>query len=69
MDIESGYIERSAGAAVEGAFREFPVVVVVGPRQSGKTTLLRRMYPQLRYVSMDAPDLRAVALADPRGFL
>jgi len=69
MDIESGYIERSAGAAIEGAFREFPVVVVVGPRQSGKTTLLRRMYPQLRYVSLDAPDSRAVALADPRGFL
>lgn len=69
MDIESTFMERSAGAAVERAFREFPVVVVTGPRQSGKTTLLRRMYPKLRYASMDAPDLRAAALEDPRGFL
>ena len=69
MKTETGFVKRSAGAAVERAFREFPVVVVTGPRQSGKTTLLRRMYPKLRYASMDAPDLRAAALEDPRGFL
>ena len=69
MKSEAGFVKRSAGAAVERAFREFPVVVVTGPRQSGKTTLLRRMYPKLRYASMDAPDLRAAALEDPRGFL
>ena len=69
MNLAMEFIERSAAVAVKRAFREFPVVVVTGPRQSGKTTLLRQMYPQLRYASMDAPDLRAAALSDPRGFL
>ena len=46
-----------------------PVVSVNGPRQSGKTTLLRRTFPRHRYVSLETPDERAFALEDPRGFL
>ena len=41
-------------------------MVVTGPRQSGKTTLLRRLFPNHRYLSLDAPDLRAAFAADPR---
>ncbi len=46
-----------------------PVVTLVGPRQSGKTTLVRHAFPDHAYVSLERPDLRAQALADPLGFL
>lgn len=46
-----------------------PVVVLTGPRQSGKTTLVREVFPRLPYRNLEAPDVRERALADPRGFL
>ncbi len=47
----------------------FPVVVLTGPRQSGKTTLVRATFPDKPYVSLENPDLRLFANEDPRGFL
>ncbi|MBN2255010.1 MAG: ATP-binding protein [Deltaproteobacteria bacterium] len=47
----------------------YPVVIVTGPRQSGKTTLCRMAYPNRRYVSLEALDTRDYARNDPRGFL
>ncbi len=47
----------------------FPVVTLTGPRQSGKTTLVRSVFPGLDYVSLEDPAARQVALDDPRGFL
>ena len=46
-----------------------PVVVLTGPRQSGKTTLVRAAFPDKPYQNLEAPDVRDRALADPRGFL
>ena len=63
------YIRRSLEPVVRQAASEFPAVVLTGPRQSGKTTLLQRLFADLRYVSLDPPDVRAAALGDPRGFL
>jgi predicted AAA+ superfamily ATPase len=48
---------------------KFPVVSVVGPRQSGKTTLAKSVFPKADYVSLEDPDIREFAVKDPRGFL
>ena len=62
-------IERNLTPLVRDRFQRSPFVTVTGPRQSGKTTLCRAAFPDLTYVSLEAPDLRAHAQEDPRGFL
>ena len=47
----------------------FPIVAITGPRQSGKTTLARAMFPDRDYVSLEDPEQKSFALRDPRGFL
>jgi predicted AAA+ superfamily ATPase len=48
---------------------EYPVVTILGPRQSGKTTLVQMTFPDRPYFSLEDPDVRVAADADPRGFL
>jgi predicted AAA+ superfamily ATPase len=64
------YIERTIEPVLLAAVSEFPAVVLTGPRQSGKTTVLKRLFGrQYEYVSMEALDTRALAVEDPRSFL
>ena len=49
--------------------RKFPVITITGPRQSGKSTLLRHVFPEYNYVSLENPDERLFAESDPKGFL
>ena len=64
------YIRRSLEPYLRRAASEFPAVVLTGPRQSGKTTLLKHVFgKRYGYVSLEPPDIRAAAETDPRGFL
>ena len=61
--------ERHLGTAIREAAMQYPVVAVIGPRQSGKTTLCRALFPGYTYVNLEKPDTRAFAQEDPNGFL
>jgi len=58
-------IRREAEAQIRSLAPGFPVVAVIGPRQSGKTTPVRSVFPQLLYVLLEDPDTRAFAEEDP----
>lgn len=63
-------VPRTLSGLLETAVKGFPAALITGPRQSGKTTLLRSHFGAThRYVSLEAPHVRERALADPVGFL
>lgn len=63
------YIKRAISPQLQEASREFPVIAIMGPRQSGKTTLAQVEFPNHRYISLEDFDVRHLAVADPRKFL
>ena len=62
-------IYRDISEKVRSLAMKFPVVTLTGVRQSGKSTLLKNMFPDYRYVSLEDPDFRKFASDDARGFL
>ena len=62
-------IERDLAPRVRAAARNFPAVTLTGPRQSGKSTLCRALFPELPHANLESPDVRSFAADDPRGFL
>jgi hypothetical protein len=62
-------IRRQLSTQIKAAFGESPSVSLTGPRQSGKTTLLRSMFPEATYVHLEEPDILEFARRDPRGFV
>lgn len=60
---------RTITVELEQLAQSYPVVTVVGPRQSGKTTLVRHTFPNKPYVNLEALDIQEMARVDPRGFL
>ncbi|MEA3493259.1 MAG: ATP-binding protein [Candidatus Margulisiibacteriota bacterium] len=61
---------RVLAEAISKALKTFPAIVVTGPRQSGKTTLLKMLFAKThRFVSLEDPDVRMRAKEDPLGFL
>ncbi len=62
-------IKRNLAPIIRRLSKEYPVLAIVGPRQSGKTTLARALFPNHTYLSLENLDLRQQAENDPRGFL
>ena len=62
-------IERTMAQTALRIWKQYPVVTITGPRQSGKTTLARTLFSDAEYVNLEIPDLRDEAIRDPRGFM
>ena len=62
-------VDRDIESRLKMLARQFPAIVLTGPRQSGKSTLCQKVFARLPYVTLESPDVRAFSLEDPRGFL
>ena len=62
-------IPRILANKIQKLTKQYPVVAITGPRQSGKTTLVKSLFPKRDYLSLEEPDVREFALSDPRRFL
>ena len=67
--MDNKFINRELGSTLLEAANYFPVLCVTGPRQSGKSTLVNHLFPDYKQLSLEDIDVRAAAMADPRGFL
>ncbi len=63
------YRKRLIADRIKKALGFFPVVAVVGARQTGKSTLVQKEFPKRKYLTLDLPEVRAVLEKDPYGFL
>jgi predicted AAA+ superfamily ATPase len=61
--------QREIAAELKELGDSYPIITVLGPRHSGKTTLVRAVFPDKPYVNLEAPDIRQLAEEDARGFL
>ncbi len=62
-------IERQIAKCIHALKDKFPVIALTGPRQSGKTTLLKNTFSDYKYLSLEDPNNREFAKTDPKGFL
>lgn len=62
-------IDREIEPRLKRLAKQFPAIVLTGPRQSGKSTVCQKVFAHLPYVTLESPDLRVFAAEDPRGFL
>lgn len=62
-------IKREIVYAINKLIGKYPIVALTGPRQSGKTTVLKMAFPDYRYLNLENPDIRDFAEKDPNGFL
>ncbi len=65
----STLIPRRLAPIIKAQLSKFPVLAITGPRQSGKTTLLKTLFSDYKYVSLKNPNTRSFASEDPTGFL
>lgn len=62
-------IARKAEKKIKELAKYYPVISITGPRQSGKTTLVKKLFPKHTYVNLENPDVLLLAQQDPRSFL
>ena len=63
------YVARQMESKIQELVKIFPAIAVLGPRQSGKTTLVKKQFPNYKYFNLEELDLREFAKSDPRRFL
>lgn len=63
------FVQREITKMIRQTHDWYPIIYLGGPRQSGKTTLLKNLFPELPYASLEDPDVRLIAEEDPRRFL
>ena len=69
MAVQDRYIPRLITSAIQEALSDTPVVCLLGPRQSGKTTLVQHQFPDRPYTSLDSKNSYFLASTDPEGFI
>ncbi|MEM7657458.1 MAG: ATP-binding protein, partial [Bacteroidota bacterium] len=62
-------VHRTISEQILQAAKQMPVISITGPRQSGKTTLCKSIFPNHLYMNLEDPEMRSFALEDPKGFL
>ena len=63
------FVTREISATLKDMAKKYPVITITGPRQSGKTTLVRNVFPDYQHITLEDPDIRELAISDPREFL
>lgn len=64
--LSLGMVKRQIASFVKALLGKYPVITITGPRQSGKTTLLKSLFPDWKYLSMETPDAREQVIQNPR---
>jgi hypothetical protein len=67
--MSNNYIPRLISEEALASAKEFPILTITGPRQSGKTTLSKHLFGHLPYYNLENPDTRDLIAADPRAFI
>lgn len=67
--FSSFHIPRDMEKILQSSFKHYPIVTIVGARQTGKSTLAKHAFAKKPYVNLEAPDIQIFAKNDPRGFL
>ncbi|MEK6557095.1 MAG: AAA family ATPase, partial [Candidatus Margulisiibacteriota bacterium] len=62
-------LARKATQSILQFAKQYPIITLTGPRQSGKTTLTKICFPEKPYLSLEDPDTRKIAIEDPRSIL
>lgn len=63
------YIKRQIEPIILKLVEEYPVITINGPRQSGKTTLAKKLFADKPYINLELPDVRIKIANDPRRYL
>ncbi len=63
------FIPRAITARIKEAHMYYPVITITGPRQAGKSTLCRHLFPEYKYVNLESIAAMSSASNDPQGFL
>ena len=69
MIYNGNMIKRNITKKILAYYRQYPIISLIGPRQSGKTTLVKNIFPKKPYVNLEDLENREFALGDPKGFL